>query len=59
MFFTREEALSSVLDNLSKNPSSQEAKEMITLFGLTAEELAEAGASYELLRSLDILLFSY
>lgn len=50
---TKDEALRLTVKSLSKNPASPNAKNMITLFGFTAEELAEAGLSYEILRSLD------
>lgn len=41
---TREEAIEKTVRNIE---SKQEAIELITLFGITAEELLEAGASYE------------
>jgi ribosomal protein L13E len=53
---TRDEALKHAVKSLTKNPSSSSAKNMITLFGFSAEELAEAGLSYEVLRSLDFFL---
>jgi len=53
---TRNEALKAVIDEIYKNPSSVYAKELISLFGLTAEELSESGVSYEILRSLDSVL---
>lgn len=56
IFITRNEAVESVIDLLTENPSSIEARNTITLFGLTAEELSEAGVSYEILRSMDAFL---
>ncbi len=53
---TREEAIKIVFGEITKNTASIEAKNIISLFGLTAEELAEAGISYEVLRSLDGLI---
>lgn len=53
---TREEALHSVFYELLENPASNKAKDMISLFGLKAEELAEMGLSYEVLRALDCYL---
>jgi hypothetical protein len=53
---TRNEALNHVNDELNVDPSSMEAKKLITLFGLKAEELSEAGITYEILRSLDGLI---
>lgn len=48
LFMTRENAVSRVFDILnSKNNDRAEAVNLITLFGLTAEELSEAGVSYE------------
>ena len=41
---TREEAIEKTVKNIE---SKQEAIELITLFGITAEELLEADASYE------------
>ena len=41
---TRGEAIEKPVKNIE---SKQEAIELITLFGITAEELLEAGASYE------------
>ncbi len=41
---TRDEAITQIVHNIEQK---QEAIELITLFGVTAEELLEAGASYE------------
>ena len=41
---TREEAVNQIVKNIN---AKQEAIELITLFGITADELLEAGASYE------------
>ena len=41
---TREEAVNQIVKNIN---AKQEAIGLITLFGITAEELLEAGASYE------------
>ncbi|MCD8377384.1 MAG: hypothetical protein LUB59_01200 [Candidatus Gastranaerophilales bacterium] len=46
---SRTEAISIVVDRILKNES---AAELITLFGLSAEELLEAGADYEHIKSL-------
>lgn len=53
---TRQEALMIVCQELNNNPSSIQAKKLITLFGLSAEELSETGVTYEILRSLDSLI---
>ena len=42
---TRDDAVKNVVKLLQKGDS--EANNLITLFGLTAEELLEAGATYE------------
>ena len=46
---TREDAVEQIVNHID---NKQEAIELITLFGVTAEELLEAGASYE-----DVLSF--
>lgn len=53
---TRQEALKFVYQLLAENPSSIEARNLISLFGLNVEELSEAGVTYEILRSLDGLI---
>lgn len=53
---SRKEALGIVAKELNQDPSSISAKKMISLFGLSAEELAESGVTYEILRSLDGLI---
>lgn len=53
---SRQEALNIVCREISNNPSSIPAKKLISLFGLNAEELAEVGVTYEILRSLDGLI---
>lgn len=50
---TRIEALKKAFSELLENPASTEARNLISLFGLKAEELSEMGLSYEILRSLD------
>lgn len=45
--FSRDEAISLIIQNVKDNNFSEETKDIISLFGITAEELAEAGASYE------------
>jgi len=57
--FTRQEALDVVISDLSNNASSIYARNIISLFGFSAEELAEAGITYEVLRSLDCLIRNY
>lgn len=56
MQITRKEALNQVQKELDNDPASISAKKMISLFGLSAEELSEAGVNYEVLRALDGLI---
>ena len=51
---SREEAIETVVEML-KNGRSIDVYGHITLFGLTAEELLEGGASYESVVSLGII----
>lgn len=51
---TREEAVKTAVEFLNSN--SKEAYSLITLFGLTAEEILEAGASYEAVKGMESLL---
>lgn len=55
---TRESALSEVFDllNINKFETRQKARDLITLFGLEAEELTEAGVDYENVKSFDPLI---
>lgn len=53
---TREDALIEILNKLKQDSASIDAKKLISLFGITAEELAENGLSYEMLRVLDGVL---
>lgn len=46
---SRNDAIISVVEKLSKQ---EDVSELITLFGLSAEELLEAGANYEDIKSL-------
>lgn len=51
---SRDEAVKTVVGML--NSSTKEAYSLITLFGLTAEEMLEAGASYEAVKGVENLL---
>ena len=56
-FMTREDAVSSVFKTLKKKEIDFEhAVKTISLFGITAEELSEAGVSYENLKALGSLI---
>ena len=49
---TRSQAIQMVVAEIYDNPDSLHAKELISLFGLSADELGEAGLDYEHLCSL-------
>lgn len=51
---TREEAVETVVDML--NTGDKDVYGLITLFGLTAEEILEAGASYEAVAGIGSIL---
>ena len=53
MQLTRQDAVKIVMEEIEKNPASANAKKLISLFGISAEELSESGMTYEVLRSLD------
>ena len=54
LFMTRESAVNKVLSILSSKKNDRaEAHNIITLFGLEAEELSEAGVDYENLKALE------
>lgn len=52
---TRSEAVENVVERLNSG-DKQQAYSLITLFGLTAEEILEAGASYEVVKGVENLL---
>ncbi len=52
-YMTRESALSFVIQNIN---DKNKAYDTITLFGFTAEELLEAGATYEDVMSFGALI---
>lgn len=43
----RNKAVSAVINDIKNNKLSEESQKLIMLFGITVEELSEAGASYE------------
>ena len=46
---TREDAIKLVIEKIN---SGENAEDIISLFGLNAEELLEAGADYEIIKSM-------
>lgn len=56
-YMTREDAVSSIFKTLKKeNIDFEHVVKTISLFGITAEELGEAGVSYENLKALGSLI---
>lgn len=51
---TRAQAIKSAVELL--NDGDKEAYSLITLFGMTAEEVLEAGASYEIVKGMENIL---
>ena len=43
----RNEAVKNILINLKNKTNNEEVEKLINLFGITAEEILEAGATYE------------
>ncbi len=54
--FSREKAIKDVIKNIKNNDFGDTTKDIISLFGINAEELAEAGAAYEDLIALKAVL---
>ena len=52
----REDAIKKVLLGIKNNILDIEEKNLISLFGISAEELAESGATYEELMAIKSLL---
>lgn len=58
-FMTRETAVNEIFEmikNNSKKATSKKIIDTISLFGISAEELSEAGVPYENLKALDSFL---
>jgi len=53
---SRQKAIELAIKKIKENNLDKDAKDIIGLFGITAEELAEAGASYEDLIALKSIL---
>ncbi|MBR1754711.1 hypothetical protein IJ732_07745 [bacterium] len=53
---TREQALKQVLRAFSRKSFDDSTKDLITLFGISSEELLELGAKYEDVMSMQALL---
>lgn len=55
---TREEAINNIFKTFNSNSSQKykDAANIISIFGISAEELSEAGLPYENLRALDSLI---
>lgn len=57
-FMTREQAINNIFKTFNDNSSQKykTAADIISLFGISAEELSEAGMAYENLRALDSIM---
>ena len=59
-FMTRETAVNNVFrlfsDTSKKHHNFKKAMDTISLFGLSAEELSEAGVSYENLKAMELVI---
>ena len=53
--FSREAAVERIIARIKNNDLGPETRDIIGLFGISAEELSEAGASYEDLKVLNAL----
>lgn len=53
----RSNAISSIIADIKSNKLSEETQKLITLFGITGEELSEAGASFEEISCVKHLIF--
>lgn len=47
MSLSRNDAIKIIIEKIHTNNLDNESKNLLTLFGITPEELTEAGASYE------------
>lgn len=58
LYMTRESALNEVFSMISKpkREARVQALDLITLFGLSAEELSEAGVPYENIKALESII---
>ncbi len=58
LYMTRESAVNKVCDIINKSiiKESNTVSDLITLFGLSAEELSEAGVPYENLMALSSIM---
>lgn len=52
----RQDTVQLIIHNIKNNLMDIETKNLISLFGITAEELAEEGATYEELKALKNIL---
>ena len=57
LVFKRNEVIKDILSDIHGNSISEQTKHHIGLFGITADELAESGASFEELQMFKHLFF--
>lgn len=55
---TREEAINNIFKTFNNNSNDRykDAANIISMFGISAEELSEAGLAYENLRALETIM---
>ncbi len=53
----RKTVISNIIKDIRNNSIKEETKNLISLFGITIEELSEAGVSYEELSAVKHIIF--
>lgn len=53
---SRIQAVDTVTRELEIDPNSYSARDLISLFGISEEELLENGVTYEILKTLNVLM---
>ena len=53
----RADAVTDIINSIRNNSLDSDIKNLISLFGITSEELTEAGATYEELSAVKHLIF--
>ena len=51
----RSSAIKTILNNINTHKNKEETEKLISLFGITSEELLEAGADYEAISAIKYL----
>ena len=53
----RHNVISNIINNIRNNKLNDETQKLISLFGITIEELTEAGASFEEIKAVKPFIF--